>query len=110
MMVIKQYKLDPVTKHFDYERHFEVPDELAYDVMSTDPRAMASEIDNELQGLPAMTQREINRVVVPLIDGLWQESGKLEFLYEAGRMVGGTFYIKYMWQSTNGKLFKQLSH
>lgn len=28
------------------------------------------------------------------------------FLYEAGKMVGETFYIEFVWQSENGTLFE----
>jgi hypothetical protein len=103
MMVIKQYKLDPLKKQFDYERHFEVPDELAYGVMSTDPMAKGHDIDIfEGRVIPESEAT----YVVPRPDPLWQEYFKFEFLYEAGKMVGGTFYIEYTWHSENGKLFK----
>lgn len=91
MMTVKKYKLNTQTNDFEHVTDYKVSDDQAFVEMSMDP---LTEIPNGIA-----------------VDAGYQADGKdvqnAPFLYEAGKMVGDTFYLEFVWQSENGNLFEQ---
>lgn len=92
MMTVRLHKLNQASNEFEHVKDYQVTDDQAFVEMTMDKTAIVGDglavADDYVQGEDVTAMEHY------------------PFLYEAGKMVGSTFYQEYVWQSENGSLFE----